>query len=53
MSHTDEFNKIMQNTNKEHKKKAAKAKVVPVLIGARDNMNDLQTSISKYILYAI
>ena len=45
MSHTDEFNKIMEGTNKAHKAKAAKSKITPVLIGGGDT--ELQISIGK------
>ncbi len=51
MSHTDAFNQIMNSVNKKVKDKAMTKKIQPVLVGARDNMNELQTSLSK-CLYA-
>lgn len=47
MSHTEEFNRIMGRVNEKHKNKAANKKILPVLIGERENMNELQTSIAK------
>jgi predicted RNA methylase len=47
MSHTEEFNRIMNRTNTAHKEKTMQKKIVPVLIGGGDNMNELQTSIAK------
>lgn len=47
MSHTEEFNAIINRTNTAHKQKTEQKKIVPVLIGERENMNELQTSIAK------
>jgi phospholipid N-methyltransferase len=47
MSHTEEFNRIMNRTNTAHKEKTEQKKIVPVLIGGGDNMNELQASIAK------
>lgn len=47
MSHTEEFNRIMNYTNTAHKEKTEQKKIIPVLIGERENMNELQASIAK------
>lgn len=47
MSHTDEFNKIMNSVNNTHKTKKMQTKVIPQAIEPRDNMTPLQESISK------
>lgn len=47
MTHTEKFNRIMEETNSSHKDKAAQKKLIPVKIGERENMNALQASIAK------
>lgn len=47
MSHTEDFNRLMQGVNGKAKEKATQKKITPVLIGDRANMNELQASIAK------
>jgi len=47
MNHTEQFNKIMNYTNTAHKAKKEQKKILPELIGEREEMNELQTSIAK------
>lgn len=48
MSHTEEFNAIMKRTTPARKEKSAPVQVQT--IGARDNMNELQTDLAKCII---
>lgn len=47
MSHTDQFNKIMDYTNQAHKEKKEQRKITPVFIGGGESGNELQQSIAK------
>lgn len=49
MNHTEEFNKIMERGKKPRSPKPVKVEVK--LIGARDNMNAMQTDLSKCTIY--